>query len=131
MSSNNNMFIIKIILLIVSLSIANTQNDCSPFGVRIQYGNKLIASNSSEKIRVSFNTYLPCPNSYLRVLGREGFRDIDCSSNKIAASADMNNFITYVQICSIQNEVYFGDNFYYNVYGWDAASQNDPAAGLT
>ncbi len=43
----------------------------------------------------------------------------------------MNNFITYVQICSIQNEVYFGDNFYYNVYGWDAASQNDPAAGLT
>lgn len=42
----------------------------------------------------------------------------------------MDNFETYVQQCSLTNQISFGETFYYNVFGWSNSSGNDPAQGL-
>ena len=42
----------------------------------------------------------------------------------------MSFFLTYVHTCSVNKEVEYFDDFYYNVYGWDSFAQSDPTPGL-
>ena len=119
-----------LLLLLLAISLVLGQDPCKPFGVRIQYGESLINLNSTEKIEISFNTYGKCGSSFVRVLGNSGFQQISCKSNQIVASVNMNNFEAVVQRCSLTNQISYGETFYYNVFGWDSTSGNDPVEGL-
>lgn len=122
----------KFVLLVYILSLFNyaqTQTSCSPLGTRIQYGEILANSNSNEKAVISFNTMQPCGSSYVRLLGSSGFKDVACRSSEVKGSANMNFFKTYVQKCSLNNEISFDTIFHYIVYGWDEDSDVDAVAG--
>jgi len=89
----------------------------------------LANSDSNEKAVISFNTQQPCGSSYIRLLGSSGFKDVACQSYEFTGSANMNFFKTYVQKCSLGNEISFDSTFHYIVYGWDENSDEDAVAG--
>lgn len=64
-------------LLLSVLALAAAQN-CTPYGVRIQYGEVLLDPLHSNKAVISFNTPDSCSSSYLRILSKDGYRDISC-----------------------------------------------------
>jgi hypothetical protein len=112
----------SIILPLLSLLVlAASQEECLPFGTRIQYGQQLVDPTSTHKISISFNTPTPCPNSFLRILSLSGFTQVACTSMPIV-SRDMKGFITYVQRCDLHTQVPYDQSFNYNVYGWDKSS---------
>ena len=102
--------------------------NCKPFGVKIQYGQHLIDINSKHKITISFNTPDPCTHSFLRVLSATGFQQINCQSNTITTSPNMQGFIAYVQKCDIYDELSFDRPFEYVAYGWEEGSSTGPVA---
>ena len=114
------------ILLYFSLLILSFTQDCKPFGTRIQYGNSLYISNSTEKMVVSFNTHDPCSSSFLRILSDEGFREVLCPPIEIKTSESMAYYTTYVHRCSIEDEINFGRKLLYNVFGWEPSSMEEP-----
>jgi hypothetical protein len=120
---------INLPLIFLGLVALLTAEDCSPYGVRVQYGAKLMNINSTQKLVVSFNTPNVCGKSFLRLLTKLGFRDIPCQTESTIASANMNFFRINVQSCPIAQEISFQETFYYNVYGWDD-SGTDPKSGL-
>lgn len=77
---NNFIMLRNILPFLLLIILVASQSDCNPYGVRIQYGQLLINSTSTEKLQISFNTQSPCQDSFLRILGSKGFKDIPCTS---------------------------------------------------
>lgn len=118
-----------LLVLVVALTLAAGQ-DCTPYGIRIQYGAVLLDHKNAEKAVISFNTPESCTTSFLRVLTKDGYRDISCQQQSTTASEKMNFFTINVQKCPLQSQIAFGEVFYYNVYGWAYNSTSDPTAGF-
>ena len=97
----------KYLFLLFILTSLGLAQDCTPFGVRLQYGEGLLTASSPEKMVVYFNTDEPCTNSFIRILGKTGFNQVECQSEEIVASDRMDFFTTYVQKCSVTSEIQY------------------------
>lgn len=107
------------LIFLALLAVLSLSAPCSPFGLRIYYGDIVSDPTSTEKIAVYFNTRSQCPKSYIRTITSKGYERIECQSHTVTLSANMGGYVPYVQKCSLSNIV-FGEPFAYAVYGGDS-----------
>jgi len=80
---------------------------CEPFGRRIYYGNNIKDPKVEEKLVVSFNTKEPCNASYVTISQKHKWPlVVPCETVPITASANMNNYQTYVHVCRTNDITY-------------------------
>ena len=71
--------IIALLLLALSATVLALK-PCEPYAVRLFYGDIVINPESNEGLSIYFNTQQACPNSFIRMLTKNGFERYNCQS---------------------------------------------------
>ncbi len=71
---------INALLLLTLSATVLTLKPCEPYVVRIFYVDIVINPESIEGLSIYFNTQQACPNSYIRMLTKNGFERYTCHS---------------------------------------------------
>ena len=66
----------QIALFLLLLVLVVSDENCVPFGLRIQYGNRMVSSASTEKMVIAFNTADICNLSYVTIFNKIGFTKV-------------------------------------------------------